>query len=288
MVAHGTAGIHVLGGFASVYTILSEVEHFAVLKSTDDSAFLFSEARKINPRLLTIHRNIHLVSYGLKNCPDGYGLGTVTQARALADSWFQTQINTWEARNLLTPGLVTWYEAANECGAQPSDWENAFWIRILDLADSRGLCMSVFSDSYGTPEVDQFVARSLIFDRILSGPRCKNGERHIISLHVYGNTASGPWIWGRWLLFRDALLAIDPKYAGLRFAFTEFGVTNAQNQNDGRGSADCGRAAQETADAVKAYRAHPEIVGFMLYSFGSGTEWLDLQPCVSQIAAVLQ
>ncbi len=286
VVAFNRAGIHGLGGFLNSYAVLAEIEHFSVLKVTDDAYFVFSEARKLNKGLITVHRNIHLLDVGLRNCPIGYGMGGADQARALARSWFDLVWRTWEARNLTGKGLVTYGEIQNECGWPGAEYENAYWLEILRLANEKGICLALYSDSYGTPEIDQFVSRRPVFDQILKEP-CAAGRFHVISLHTYGRVDSGLWIFFRWTLFRDALRAINPKYDKLQFIFTEQGVSNAAGNNDGRGSADCGRAALETQQATAAYQDHPEVVGFALYSFGSGTEWLDLTPCLPQIAASL-
>ena len=281
------AGIHVLGGFSNTALILSEIEHFNLLKVTDDASYLINTAKVLKPGIITIHRNIHLLDVGLRNCPTGYGAGGAAQARAVADSWFALVYRTLEARNLTGRYAAGWEEITNECGYPGAEWENAFWLRILELAKTKQMCIALYSDSFGTPEIDQFVARKPVLDKILS-ETCQSGKYHIISLHTYGRPDSGMWIFFRWLLFRDALRKIDPKYDWLQFAMTEQGITNNSGNNDGRGSADCGVAAKETVAAVNIYRNHPEILGFALYSFGGGTEWLNLEGCIDEIARALQ
>jgi hypothetical protein len=282
-----TAGLHTLGFSVRNGDVLAVVRSLGFLKLTDDSYFLATEAKKLNPDILIIHRSIHLIDVGLRNCPEGYGVGGTADAVRVAQSWWSLITRTWDARNLLGPGVISRFEVTNECGAPPATWENAFWLETLRLAKQQSICLAIYSDSYGTPEIEQFVARRPVFDRILS-EECRPGERHLISLHTYGNVSSGDYIFGRWKLFRSALRAIDPKYDALQYVFTEFGVTNAAGNNDGRGTADCGRAALETQQAVAEYKKSPEVLGFALFNVGGGSEWLDLTPCLGQIAATLE
>jgi len=275
-----TAGLHTLGFSVNTYAVLSVATDFGFLKLTDDAYALATEARKLNPDILIVHRNIFLMDVGRRDCPTGYGMGNEATARSNAQAWFSLQYRTLQARNLLGQGVIDWHELQNECGYPGATYENAYWLEMLRLAKEKGLCLAVYSDSYGTPEIDQFVSRRPVFDRILSD-ECQPGRHHIVSLHTYGNVASGEWIFGRWLKFRAAL---GSQYDELQYVFTEFGVTNAAGNNDGRGSPDCGMAAHETLAAVAEYKKHPEVLGFALFSVGPGSEWVDLTSCLLQIA----
>jgi hypothetical protein len=277
---YNPAGLHVLGFSVNTWAVLSEIKSFGLLKAVDDFAFLASEAKRLNPRLITIHRNVHLVEIGRRDCPDSWGRGDPVM---VARDWWRIQHETWKARGLLEPGPVDYYEYRNECG-HAGAWEVAFDREIVRLANEAGMCLAVLSYAYGQPELDQFAALAPLFDDILERP-CQPGKQHLIALHTYGRIDSGAWIFGRWRLFRQAL---GPKYNNLQFIFTEMGITNAQGNADGRGTADCGIAAKEAAELTAEFHKFPEIVGYNLYSVGGSTEWLDLTSCLNQIAAALQ
>jgi hypothetical protein len=275
------AGLHVLGGFQKTWDILAEIEHFNVLKVTDDAAFLMSEARKINSDVITLHRNLHLIGLGLRDCPDGWGVGDpISSAR----SWWSVQVATWKARNLWGQGSpVNYYEYRNECRFSGS-WEIAFDKEIIRLANIDGVCLAIQSYAYGQPEPEEYATLAPVLDAILA-QECAPGKRHIIASHTYGNIQSGEWIFGRWLKFRAA---VGSKYDGIQWVFSEFGLTNTDGANNGRGTPECPRAALETQQAVIEYKKHPEVLGFSIFSFGAGTEWSDYTPCLPQIAAALQ
>jgi hypothetical protein len=184
---------------------------------------------------------------------------------------------------LIQARAVDYYEYRNECGFQ-GVWEVAFDREMIRLANRRGVCLALFSDAYGTPEIGQFVRRRPVLDSVLAA-ECRPGRHHVVSLHTYGNVHSGPWIFGRWLLFRAAL---GKRYDAIQYIFTEFGVTNAAGNNDGRGVADCGVATRETLEAIVEYKKHREVLGFALFSVGGSTEWLDLTPCLPQMAEALR
>jgi hypothetical protein len=275
------AGLHVLGGFSNTGEILRHISAYNILKVTDDAAYLMSEAKRLNPAVITIHRNIFLVSLGLRNCPDGWGVGDPIGS---ARNWWNVQVATWSARGLWGQGNpVDFREYRNECGFA-AQWEVAFDKEIIRLANNAGVCLAIQSYAYGQPEPEQYATLAPVLDAILA-QECAPGRRHIIAAHTYGNVQSGIFIFGRWQLFRAA---VGSKYDSIQWVFSEFGVSNQQGNNDGRGSPDCPRAALETRQAVDEYRKHPEVLGFSLYSVGSGTEWLDLTPCLGQIAAALQ
>jgi SH3-like domain-containing protein len=284
MVAHGTAGIHVLGGFQKTWDILADIDHFSLLKITDDSLFLATEAKKINPSLVVIQRNIHLVGLGLRNCPDSWATGDPI---AVARNWWAVQMETWGARGLLGANSpIDFFEERNEC-IWAEQWEVAYQKEIIRLANQSHVCLALFSYFYGYPEPEQFAQLTPILDAVLA-TECQPGKHHVLAVHTYGNVSSGKYIWGRWDMLRQTVIAIDPRYAGLRWAMTEFGLTSAQGTNDGRGSPDCGRAALETRQAVDEYKKHPEVLGFGIYSFGGNTEWIDFTECLPMIAAALQ
>jgi hypothetical protein len=279
-----TAGAHTLGFSVNNFEMLTYIDRFNFLKLTDDSYFLATEFKKKVPNGITVHRSIHVIDYGLRNCPPGYG---VDNPVTVAIVWWDVIYETWGARNLLGPNSpIDYFEVINECGWVRGDWENAFWGKILDLAKSNGnLCIALYSDSYGTPEPEQYFERRPILSRVRN-TTCRNNKHHVVSLHTYGNfdAPDAFYIAYRW---RMLLNAVGPEYL-VDYIFTEQGVTNAQGNNDGRGSPNCSLTSSETVRAVLEFRKYPEVLGFALYSFGGSTEWLDLTQCLPQIHSALE
>jgi hypothetical protein len=278
-----TAGAHTIGFSVNNFAMEPLLPSLQFLKLTDDSFYLASKFKELNPGGVTIHRSIHVIDYGLRNCPPGYGSGDPVQVAA---QWWDVIYRTWGARGLLgSNSPIDYFEVINECGWVQGSWENAFWGKILDLArDNGNLCIALYSDSYATPEPEQFFERRPILHRIRN-TTCKGGRRHVVSLHTYGNfnASDAFWVAYRWRMFVNTL---GPEYL-VDYYFTEHGVTNAQGNNDGRGTPSCPVAAQETLEAVLEFRKYSEVKGFALYSFGGQTEWLDLTPCIPQIVTVL-
>lgn len=273
------AGLHLLYS-ALPNEVLAVGDAFGVQKGTDGSEALMIALKRQYPSTITVWRNLNLVDLGRWDCPPDWGQGNpVTSARR----WWQAQYATWRARGLIQAGAIDYYEYRNECGFIGT-WDAAFDREMVRLATAARVCLALFSDSYGTPEPYQFVTRRPVFDLVLS-TECQPGKRHVVSLHTYGRVQSGQWLFGRWLMFRAAL---GSQYNALQYLFTEFGVTNAQGNIDGRGTPNCVTATQEIVEAVIEYKKHPEVLGFALFSVGSGTEWIDLTPCLPRIAQALR
>jgi hypothetical protein len=273
------AGLHLLFS-ARPEEVLSVGGAFGVQKGTDGAEALMIELKRQFPSTITVWRNLSLVDLGRWDCPPDWGQGNPV---ASARRWWQAQYTTWRARGLLQAGAIDYYEYRNECGFIGS-WDIAFDREMVRLATQASVCLALFSDSYGTPEPYQFATRRPVFDAVLSA-QCQPGKYHVVSLHTYGKVQTGQWLFGRWLMFRAAL---GSNYNALRYLFTEFGVTNAQGNNDGRGTPNCNVATQETLEALIEYKKHPEVLGFALFSVGSGTEWIDLTPCLPQMARALR
>jgi hypothetical protein len=103
----------------------------------------------------------------------------------------------------------------NECGWHAMDY--AFWLGVMEEAKREGRRLAIFGDSYGTPEVDQWVAR-------IPALREAMASNYLVALNTYGidNGEAYKYLGGRYILFLDAVPA-DCRPA---IAFTETGVND--------------------------------------------------------------
>lgn len=215
-----------LFGLHLIHSARAEVlnmPELGLVKGTDGTEALIRALTRSRPDVLVLWRNLS-TSAGVRDCPPSWGQG---DARLVADGWWTEQYSTWRARGLL--GYVDYYEIINECGAPDWRWENTFWQRVLERASAARVCLAVFSDAYGTPEIVQFVARQPVLEWMLQH-ECMPGRRHAVAVHIYEGADSGDWKFGRWRLFLGVL---GERYAALPWLVTEYGYAY------GTGPADC-------------------------------------------------
>lgn len=264
--------------------VLATLPALGTLKATDGAEWGLVEGKKRRgDALATVYRVLY-TSWGKLDCPPGWGVGDPVQA---ANAWYDMLHTVWASRGLLGqvegPGgqlhrVVDYFEYRNEC-VFAGAWEVAFDRQMLRRASAAGICLLAFSDAPGTPELAQFAQRRPVLDEMVTQP-CRPGVRHGIALHIYFGRNSGPWLFGRWRLFRQA---VGTKYDALAYWFTEYGVPNVDGQLEGRGAPDCGAIRDELATADAIFRDDAGVAGYHAYSVGGGTEWLDLSPCLPLI-----
>lgn len=240
------------------------VPGLGVLKGTDGTEWIIRAAKTQRPDVLTLWRNLS-TGAGVRDCPPLWGQG---DPRVEAELWWGEQYATWRARGLL--GYVDYFETINECGAPSWQWERDFWLHILDLANAANVCLAVFSDAYGTPEIAVWNARRPILDAMLED-ECMPGRRHVLSLHNYEGAQSGDWMFGRWRLIMTLL---GDMYRAIPIIFTEYGYAT------GDAPADCPRFWADWLLAESEFRADAQIWGVAHFSVGSSARWTDLTPCL--------
>jgi hypothetical protein len=253
-------GLHLIYS-AQADLVLRVLPQLGTLKGTDGTEAILRAAERQRPDVITVWRSIYL-PVGKWDCPPDWGRG---DPRSAADSWWSWQWITWQQRGLI--GAVDYFEIRNEC-AFVGAWEVAFDLRLIQLANRAGVCLAMFSDAYGNPEIAQFTQRQPVLDAMLTQP-CAPGRHHVVAAHIYEGVSGGPWKFGRYRLF---LAALPERYRRLQWMITEY------SYGDGRGVVDC---AQLWTDAHEADAAlGPEVIGIHLYSVGSGTEWSDVSVCI--------
>jgi hypothetical protein len=167
-------------------------------------------------------------------------------------------------------GVADYLELVNECGTPASAWETAFWLRALENANLAGVCLALFSDSYGTPEILQFQFRAAILDQVLAQP-CGPGRYHAMALHSYEGASSGEWKFGRWRLF---LAALGEKYRAVPILFTEYAY------NTGNPPVDCGALWADWTQAARVLEADPQIWGAEYFNVSPVGQWADVSKCL--------
>lgn len=249
------------------------------IKATDGAEWALSIAKQYNPDIVTVYRVLY-TPWGKLDCPPDWGHGDPVQA---ANAWYDMLVGVWGTRGLLGQidtqagpvRVVDYFEYRNECGFVGS-WEVAFDIQMLRRATAGGICLLAFSDAYGTPELHEFAQRKPVLDEMLEHP-CRAGMWHGIALHGYSKHDSGPWLFGRWRLFREV---VGDAYDALGYWFTEWGVPNTAGSYDGRGEPDCAAMEAELAMVDQILRSDAGVGGYHVYSVGGGSEWIDITPCL--------
>lgn len=250
-------GLHLTVG-ASQDVVMAALPRLGSLKGTTGTENILQAARSKRPDLLILYRIV------APDCPPGWGSG---DAVAVADSWWSSRYAIWQRTGLM--GVVDAWEPINECGTPASAWENAFWLRTLDNARLAGLCLAVFSDSYGTPEILQFQHRAPVLNWILDHP-CRTGRYHIMALHSYEGAESGSFKFGRYELFMQAL---GQQYRAIPIVFTEYSY--------GLGSppVDCGALWADWRKADQVFVSDPQIWGVNMFNISPVGQWGDLSSC---------
>lgn len=255
-------GFHLLPG-AKGEVVDRSLSQLGNLKGIDQTEQILRVAKSQRPDLLIIYRNL-TNRFGMRDCPFTWGSG---DASAVADVWWDAQYNVWKAQNLLS--FVDYFELLNECGTPSSTWDNTFWQRVLDHAKINGVCLALYSESYGSPEPIQYQYRTPVLDRILI-EECQPGRHHIIALHIYEGVAGGDWKFGRWRLF---LQALGPKYSALRWYVSEYGYAK------GTGTVDCAAFRADWTLAEKEFAKNGDILGAALFGVSEQGQWSDFSPC---------
>lgn len=233
------------------------------IKGTTGTASLMRAARAASPDVLLTWRNLTRPAFGWQDCYPGWGQGDPFNA---ADLWWSYELLQWQAEGLLVPGLVDYFEVRNEC-VFAGDWEIAFDFRLVERANAAGLCLGLFSDAYGNPQITEFVQRWPVLDLVLAH-ECRPGRHHVIAYHVYEGTGGGAWKIGRPDLFRAAL---GDKYNGIAWLITEYGY------GEGRGALDVGAFWSDDAAALAYYRARTWVLAYQHFATGAGP-WTDVLP----------
>jgi len=267
-IARNPRGLHLIFS-ANKDVVGGALPTLGTLKATDGAEWALSMAKDYDPRITTVYRAIY-TSWGRLDCPPDWGAGDPVVA---ADRWYDMLLDVWTSRG--TREYTDYYEYRNEC-LFVGDWEIAFDRRMVERASASGVCLLLFSDGPGNPEVYQFAQRRPVLDAVLDHP-CDRDRLHAVALHNYYGRESGDWLFGRWQMFRAAL---GPKYDSILYWFTEQGMPDQTGKVDGRGTADCAAARAEMAAVDAVYRAAPEVGGYHVYSVGHSTEWMDLTPCL--------
>lgn len=264
-------------GLHLIYSANREVVQRALptlgtLKATDGAEWALAAAKQHDPRIVTVYRAIY-TPWGKLDCPPNWGVG---DPAAAADAWYDMLLGVWSARG--TREVADYHEYRNEC-LFVGDWEIAFDLRMVERANASGVCLLLFSDAPGNPEIAQFAQRRPVLDAALA-QECRPGVRHGIAHHVYFGRSSGPWLFGRWQLFAAAL---GSKYDALDWWITEYGMPAQDGTVIGRGAADCAaaRAEMDAADAI--FRADGRVGGYHAYSVGASQEWTDITPCLGAL-----
>lgn len=261
--------------------VIDSLPALGTIKATDGAEWSLVEAKQRRGASITTVYRVLYTPRGKLDCPPSWGVGDPIQA---ANEWYDMLVGVWGQRGLLGEvegpdghryPVADWIEYRNECRFVGS-WEVEFDRQMVRRASAAGICLLLFSDAPGNPEVHEFAQRRPVLDEMLARP-CRPGQRHGIALHTYFGEASGDWLFGRWRKFQQA---VGSKYHALLYWFTEYGVPSEQGTIDGRGTPDCAAIRREVAAAASVYRVDASVAGFHIYSVGDGTEWLDVTACL--------
>jgi len=261
-------GLHLIYS-ANRDVVARYLSKIGTIKATDGTEWALQLAKETDPSITTVYRALY-TPIGKYDCPPNWGVG---DPNAAADAWYDLLLPLWSSRN--TREYTDYYEYRNECRFVGA-WEVVFDSRMVQRANQSGICLLLFSDAPGTPEIAEFIQRRPVLDLVLS-QECQPGRYHAVALHVYFGHDSGAWLFGRWQLFKQSLGA---KYSPINYWFTEYGLPNTRGEYEGRGEPDCAAIFTEMDAIDMIYRSEPEVRGYHGYSVGHGTEWMDITPCL--------
>jgi len=265
-------GVHLLTG-ANCGLLLTHIADYGNTKGISGNEDCIKLVHAVAPDVLLVWRNWVRLGYGYGDGPPQWGQGN---PRVVADQWWVQEYATWEKLGLL--GVVDYFEYRNELSFE-GEWEIAFDLRIIEHANTAGVCLAMFSDGYGNPTLIQFDQRTPVLDAMLA-QECQPGRHHVIAAHSYSRYDSGPWLFDRWLLQRDYWRGLHgPKYDAIQWLFTEFGLRDTNGEYDGRGVADCVSARTELSIIDAKFAAHEEVIGYQIFGYGSLPPWYDWSAC---------
>lgn len=267
-------GIHFTTG-GSCDLFLVNADDYGIAKGITGNENCINRIAVERPDIFLIWRNWERPGYGYGDGPPGWGTGDPV---AIATDWFMAEYYMWQSKGLLN--TVDLFEIVNELPYK-GEWEIQFWLRSLELANAKGICLGVFSDGYGNPTLLQFAERAPVLNYMVEH-ECQPGRHHMIAAHQYSRYDSGPWYFDRWQLQRDFWRGLyGPKYDGLQWVFTEFGLPNTRGDYDGRGLADCVRGLGELVTIDRVFGEHPEVAGYTIFGMGALPLWFDWSICLS-------
>jgi len=257
---------------------------WTTMKCLNHTEALCLEVKRRNPAVTIVYRTLH-VSDGMRDCPD-------YNEWLSPDTWYRKMKPHW-------PSGFDYYEVINECQAPTTQTMVNFSIRIAELAAQDGHAIVAFSYYPGAPEIAEW---DVLYGYLSWADRhpLPDGRYHGIALHAAGYAPAdqvppGSWINDLWVAGRhtliDARLNLIHGYSLKQFKgpiyVTELGWDDGyQGLSTPPLGWSCVQYARAVAETRRVLAAQGVVDGFHIWNFGSGgtTRWIDLYPCVTQIA----
>ncbi len=177
---HGPSklGVHAIvddGTTDFVQSVHDAGGHVAVVKGLNFD--FLKQVKEISPETITI---------GRWQDPQWEGIAAEGDPKAAAATYMQMHMARWKPHK----AYVDYWEILNEPDPPVAGhvWLAQFFIEAMDIAESHGYRLALFSYSVGVPEIYEWqaIAETGIFARAQEGG-------HILSLHEYANPMDERW-----------------------------------------------------------------------------------------------
>ena len=249
------------------------------IKGLNHTEQLLNDVKRMSPETIVVYRSLLTTTNGLTDCPNW---DSTSDFARLARDWINSLTPYWDAVN------ADYYEIMNECGAS---WEaqTQFSIEAMKVANEQGRCLLIYSFTAGQPEIEAAEALLPAFEYAANNP-CQPGRYHGIAMHAsafdkgLALAEGSEWMTLRHRKLRERIIGRVPKAANLPFFLTEASVGGGGGKMS---TPSCDMIVPDAVQYSYLLEQDPYVWGFHEWSFGSGTGWWDLSPCLDGIAQVL-
>ncbi len=250
----------------------------ATVKGLNGTEGLLDQVKQISPQTTIIYRSLY-TSNGEIDCPTD--LDTAPDLAVLAQQWMDSLQQAWAAIN------ADYYELMNECGGS-IERQTQFSIEAMKLANQQGRCLLLYSFTAGQPAAEDFIKILPAVEFALQNP-CRPGQYHGIAMHGYsfedgvGLSEADPWMTLRHRQLYAALVSALPEVKNIPFYLTEAGIGGGGFLN----MPPCDLVVRDVVQYTYQLEQDPYVRGYNEWSFGAGTRWYDLTPCLEGIGTAL-
>lgn len=248
------------------------------IKGINHTEQLLNSVKAMSPDTVVVFRSLYTTN-SASDCPV---LDRSDDFATLARNWITSLQPIWDGVD------ADYYEVMNECGSSV-ERQTLFSVEAMKVANELGYCVLLYGFSAGQPQIDEVDTLLPAIEYAAQNP-CQPGRYHGISVHNYGEegdtllSEASEWLALRHRKLHETIVARVPSAVHIPFFITEAGP------GGGGGFMNTPRCEDVYLDVVQysyLLEQDPYVWGYHLWSFGAGTIWWDLTPCLDGIGAAL-
>ena len=282
-------GLHLVNstGAAEIMSLVQRLQANGItlgtIKGINGTEQLLNSVKSASPDTIVVYRSLYATN-SVGDCPnlDGIDPSNVAAFTIVAERWITGLEPIWRGVN------ADYYELMNECGGT-LEQQTLFSIEAMKFANAQSRCLLLYAFSAGQPQIEEATILLPAIEYAAQNP-CQPGRYHGIAVHNYGVegdtllSEASEWLALRHRKLYTELVTRFPPTVNIPFFITEAGP------GGGGGFMNTPRCEDMIVDVVQyshQLEQDPYVWGFHEWSFGAGTVWWDLTPCLEGIGSAL-